>query len=81
MGGISESLTEESVHVIMQQFGTLEKIELFSKFCFVRYRMAEDATRAYEKAHILQSQLGNLPGFRISFSNPKKRGYIVSNNE
>ena len=41
--------------------------------------MAE-ATTAFERAEEISQRLGHPPGFRIFFSDPSRRAYVVSNN-
>ena len=41
--------------------------------------MAE-ATTAFERAEEISQRLGHHPGFRIFFSDPSRRAYVVSNN-
>jgi hypothetical protein len=35
---------------IMSQFGSVENLEIFAKFAFVKFRMVSEATNAFEKA-------------------------------
>lgn len=55
-------------------------MEIFPKFAFVKFKQASEATTAFEKAEEIVMRLGNPPGFRIFFSDPSRRAYIVSNH-
>jgi hypothetical protein len=81
IGGTPEGISEQQMREIMSHFGTVEKIEMFSKFAFVKYRMVIDATNAFEKAARIHEMFGKNQGFRISFSDPKKRPYVVGNHD
>lgn len=58
----------------------VENLEIFPKFAFIKFRMAEQATLAYERAERISVMFGNPPGFRITFSDPSRRANIVSNH-
>lgn len=81
LGGVPDNIDEEQIRGILANFGNIQKIELFSKFAFVKYMMATDATNAFAKAANIHQQFGNRQGFAIAFSNPKKRQNTVGNNE
>jgi hypothetical protein len=65
---------------IMSYYGIVEEIEIFPKFAFVKYKQSHEATSAFEKADEIFMRLGSPQGFRIFFSDPSRRAYIVSNN-
>jgi hypothetical protein len=64
----------------MCHYGIIEEIEMFPKFAFIKYKQVSEATTAFERAEEIAEKLGNPPGFRIFFSDPVRRAYIVSNN-
>jgi hypothetical protein len=64
----------------MSYYGIIEEIEIFPKFAFIKYKQASEATTAFERAEDIYMRLGSPQGFRIFFSDPSRRAYIVSNN-
>ena len=64
----------------MAYYGIIEDIETFPKFAFVKYKQVCEATTAYERAEEIFQRLGTPPGFRIVFSDPSRRAFVVSNN-
>jgi len=68
------------MHQIMSQFGIIEDIEIFPKFAFVKYKLVNEATQAFERAEQIHQMLGSPSGFRVFFSDPSRRAHIVSNN-
>lgn len=64
----------------MSQYGIVEEIEQFPKFAFVKFKQVSEATTAFERAEEIYYKFGNPPGFRIFFSDPTRRAYIVSNH-
>lgn len=65
---------------LMAYYGIVEEIEMFPKFAFVKYKKVEEATKAFEKAEEICQRLGSPQGFRIFFSDPSRRAYVVSNH-
>jgi hypothetical protein len=65
---------------LMAYYGIVEDIEMFPKFAFIKFKKVEEATTAYERAEEIFQRLGSPQGFRISFSDPLRRAYVVSNN-
>lgn len=64
----------------MAYYGIIEDIEMFPKFAFVKYKQVIEATTAFERAEEISQRLGSPQGFRIFFSDPLRRAYVVSNN-
>jgi len=64
----------------MSYYGIIEEIEMFPKFAFVKYKQVSEATTAFERAEEIFEKLGSPPGFRIYFSDPARRAFVVSNN-
>lgn len=58
---------------VMSAFGIVEGTEIFPKFAFVKFKKAEDAATAYEKAESIYESFGKNSGFRIAFSDPSRR--------
>lgn len=80
LGGIPENYDKAQMAHIMSYYGIIEEIEIFPKFAFIKYKQAAEATTAFERAEEIFNRLGNPQGFRIFFSDPARRAYIVSNN-
>ena len=80
LGGIPENCDRGLLHQVMSYYGIVEDIEVFPKFAFVKYKQVHEATTAFERADELVQRLGGPYGFRIFFSDPARRAYIVSNN-
>ena len=64
----------------MSYYGLIEEIEIFPKFAFIKYKQVQEATTAFERADEISNHLGTPQGFRIFFSDPARRAYIVSNH-
>jgi hypothetical protein len=80
LGGIPENFERQQMVQIMSYYGIVEEVEIFPKFAFVKFKQASEATTAFEKAEEIAMRLGNPQGFRIFFSDPSRRAYIVSNH-
>ena len=65
---------------LMSEFGMIENVEIFPKFAFIRFRMVDHATLAFERAERIYLMFGSPPGFKISFSDPSRRANIVGNH-
>jgi hypothetical protein len=80
LGGIPENFERQQMVQIMSYYGIVEEVEIFPKFAFVKFKQASEATTAFEKAEEISMRLGSPQGFRIFFSDPSRRAYIVSNH-
>lgn len=80
IGGIPEGISENQMRDIMSQFGSVENLEIFTKFAFVKFRQVSEATNAFEKASRMHELFGKPPGFRVFFSEPEKRTNVVGNH-
>ena len=80
IGGIPELCDKHYMHQLMSEFGIIENMEIFPKFAFIKYKMVEQATLAYERAERIYMMFGNPKGFKIEFSNHSRRANIVGNH-
>lgn len=80
LGGIPENYDKNALSHVMSYYGIIEEIEIFPKFAFIKYKQVQEATTAFERADEISNHLGTPQGFRIFFSDPARRAYIVSNH-
>ena len=80
IGGIPEHFDKAYMGQLMGYYGIVEDIEIFPRFAFVKYKQVVQATTAYERAQEIFQRLGSPQGFRITFSDPSRRAYVVSNH-
>jgi len=80
LGGIPEMCEQSYMAQLMSEFGVVDNMEIFAKFAFIRFKLAQEATIAFEKAERIYQMFGSPSGFRIFFSDPARRANIVSNH-
>ncbi|CAD8101300.1 unnamed protein product [Paramecium sonneborni] len=83
VSGISKNFDEQKIRQIFQQFGPIERIDLYPNKhnifnCYIKFFTIDQAIFAYQKMDSIQQQFSTQ--IKIYFSDPIKRHNIVGNN-